>query len=357
MYVNTTGAAIPLGDQLGKGGAATVYLHGQDRGKAVKIFRPEYLAKEQTLARRLQQLHKLSNVAALDVEFGGRPRAVGSWPKDLVMERSGRVVGFTMDTVHDGIDLTEVIYARDPRQAFFKYSPQGKRFKSKAHHQQWMSTFLYHPEGLRNRFILCYYLAVSFERIYDLRGHDGKRLELQLCNFDIKPNNILVSLDKQGGTTHIIPYILDLDNLTMANSTGRMAPSHPQHTPEYRAPEGPVDKYYDYYSIAVIFHQLIFNIHPFEGVQGASRFTDGTVRDFFAQNKCYPWGRNGRFLKRTAVQHENFPRLPKDLQALFLRAFDSDTPSQRPDMRAWSEALVRFLSDRSIRFEQLFQFP
>jgi DNA-binding helix-hairpin-helix protein with protein kinase domain len=354
-YFDSTGAAIYLGQQLGKGGSATVYLHGSDRSKAVKIFNQEYLAAEGSLVRRLRELQKLSNVAHLELDFEYSHFAIGSWPRELVMERSGMVVGFTMNTINDGIDLTEIIFARDRQNAFFQYSPGKKRHKSVEHYKQWLNTFLYCREGLRNRFILCYNLSVAFHRIYNLRQRDGRPIDLQLCNFDIKPNNILVALIKSRSSFQILPYILDLDNLTLINKTGRLSPQNPQHTPEYSAPEGPVDHYYDYYSIAVIFYQLIFNIHPFEGVQGVSRFTDGSDREFFLKNKCFPWGKNKNYLKHVA-QHDNFSYLPDQIQKLFLSAFDCDSPSQRPGMRAWSTAFLQLLSDRAVCFEKLFRF-
>jgi len=352
MYKDSSGSPIPLGNELGKGAAAKVYLHGGDRSKAVKIFKPEYLSKEHTLPTRLRQLHRLSQAAHLEVEYAGRPKSVGSLPRDIVLDRTGAVVGFTMDTVRNGIDLTQVIFARDPKTAFYKY-------RNKPTYQRWLGTFLYHPDGLRNRFILSYYLSVSFEKLYDLKTREGKPLDLDLCNFDIKPNNIMVSLESLAGKNLIIPYILDLDNLTLSNSTGRMSPVHPQFTPEYKAPEGPVDKYFDYYSIAVIFYQLIFDIHPFHGVMGGTRFTDGTEMDFFVRNKCFPWGRNRKFLSQETQQdtrHSNFTKISQELQGLFLRAFDSDMPKTRPAMKEWSNAFVRFLQDPPGPFSKLFRF-
>ncbi len=353
MYRNSRGQSVALGKELGKGGAATVYLHAADTSKAIKIFKPEYLVKENTLPKRLEQLYKLSQAAQLDINYGNLTRAVGSWPKDIVKDLYGNVVGFSMDTVKNGIDLTEIIFARDVKSAFYKH-------RLKPNYSKWKETFLYHPNGIRNRFILSYYLAISFERIYQLKTRDGKTLDLELCNFDIKPNNILVSLETIGGKSNIVPYILDLDNLTLKNKTGTLAPNHPQFTPEYKAPEGPIDKFYDYYSIAVIFYQLIFNIHPFHGVTGGARFTDGTEMDFFVRNKCFPWGRNRKFLSKMTqddLLHGNFQKISPELQTLFLRAFDSDSPKLRPSMQEWSKAFVNFLSDRSVSFNRMFSFP
>jgi len=352
MYTNSRNQSIRLGNELGKGGAATVYLNALDKTKAVKIFKPDFLSKEITLAKRIEQLNKLSSVASLTINFGKIPKSVGSWPLDLVRDRLGRTVGFTMDTVNNGIDLTQIIMARD-NSAFFKY-------RNRPNYTQWRDSFLYYPGGLKNRFILAYYLSLFFDKIYNLRDHRGVEIDLELCNFDIKPNNILVAIDKIEGNSHIVPYILDLDNLTLKNKSGILAPVHPQFTPEYKAPEGPLNKFYDYYSLAVIFYQLIFDIHPFMAIQGGTRFTDGTEMDFFVKNKCFPWGHNRKFLSKMTqddIRHGNFQRISSELQILFLRSFDSDSPSLRPSMNEWSKAFLSILNNRSVNFERIFVFP
>ncbi|MFZ9299715.1 MAG: hypothetical protein ACO23V_01990 [Chitinophagaceae bacterium] len=352
MYSDSRNQPIPLGNELGKGGAATVYLHGRDKTQAVKIFKPEFLKKEITLAKRIEQLNKLSKVAALNINFGNSLKSIGSWPKDLVKDRSGKIVGFTMETVNNGVDLTQIIFARDYSSAFFKY-------RNKPYYDEWRNFFVYNPGGIKNRFILSYYLSLYFEKIYNLRDNRGNVIDLELCNFDIKPNNILVSIDQISGKSHIVPYILDLDNLTLRNKSGILSPVNPQFTPEYKAPEGPLNKFYDYYSLAVIFYQLIFDIHPFMAIQGGTRFTDGTEMDFFVKNKCFPWGRNRKYLSRITqndIKHGNFVKLSVELQTLFLRAFDSDSPSLRPSMNEWSKAFLNYLGNGSIQFGKLFKF-
>jgi len=356
MYFDVKGGGIPLGQQLGKGGSATVYIHGKDTSNAIKVFNQEYLEKEASVVRRLRELQKLSSAADLELEIAGKRFAVGSWPKILVVDRYGAVVGFTMNTVVGGVDLTEIVFARDHRKAFYQYSPGKRKYKSDDHYNLFINTFLYCSEGLRNRFILSYTLAAAFQKIYDLRQKDGQKIDLQLCNFDIKPSNILVGLISHKNSVFIVPYILDLDNLTLSNPTGTLAPQNPQFTPEYSAPEGPKNKYYDFYSVAVIFYQLIFSIHPFEGVQGVSRFSDLTNREDFSKNKCFPWGRNQKFLRHDPL-HDNFVRLPNSLQNLFVLAFDSNEPYQRPGLQAWVDGLLDMLSDKSICFEKLFNIP
>ena len=351
MYYNSTGISIKLGNSLGKGSAGEVFLHANDKSKAIKIFHPEYLQKEITLVSRIEKFYKLEQFADFNISYGTISRSVGSWPNDIVKDRNGKIVGYMMNTVNNGIGLSEIIFAYDDQKAFHKYKKDSVRYKL------WMETFFYDSDHLRNRFILSYSLANSFDKIYNIKSKHGAPIQLDVCNFDIKPLNILVSIENN---THknIVPFILDLDNLTLKNSTGKLGPTHAQYTPEYKAPEGPLDKYYDYYSIAVIFYQLIFSTHPFT-VTGGTRFTDGISTEFYVKNKCFAWGRNRKFLHEETIKdhrHNNFKQISTGLQKLFTRAFDSDFPSNRPSMAEWKKEFELFIYDKNTKFNSLFTF-
>jgi serine/threonine protein kinase len=350
MYFNSNGISIKLGDSLGKGSAGEVFFHASDRSKAIKLFHPEYLQKEITLVSRIEKFYKLEQIADFNINYGSTSRSLGTWPNDIVKDRNGYVVGYMMNTVKNGIDLSQIIFAYDHQKAFYKYKKDSVKY------QLWMNTFFYNSENIRNRFILSYSLANSFDKMYNIKSKQGAPIQLEICNFDIKPLNILVSIENN--TSNIVPFILDLDNLTLKNGTGKLGPTHPQYTPDYMAPEGPLDKYYDYYSIAVIFYQLIFSTHPFS-VTGGTRFTDGISTEFYVKNKCFAWGRNRKFLHQQTLndfRHNNFKQIPLGLQKLFIRAFDSDFPSNRPTMVEWKKEFEAFLLDKNIKFNTIFSF-
>ena len=164
MYTNSKGQIIQLGNELGKGGAANVYFHATDKSKAVKIFKPDFLAKEFTIGKRLEQLNKLSNIAQLKIKFGQNQKSIGAWPKDIVKDKNGRIVGYIMDTASNAIDLSHVVMARNT-SAFYK-------LKNKPQYNLWFSHFLYHPNGIKNRFVLSYYIALFFDKIYNLKTDD-----------------------------------------------------------------------------------------------------------------------------------------------------------------------------------------
>ena len=352
MYFNSRGISIKLGDSLGKGSAGEVFLHANDKSKAIKIFHPEYLQKEITLTKRIEKFYKLEQIGDFNINYGSISRSVGSWPNDIIKDRNGKIVGYIMHTVNNGIDLSQIIFAFDFKRAFYGLKKDTNKYKL------WMDTFFYNGVNLRNRFILSYSLANSFDKIYNIKSKQGAPVQLDLCNFDIKPLNILVSIEEINTKKNIVPFILDLDNLTLKNPTGKLGPTHPQFTPYYKAPEGPLDKYYDYYSIAVIFYQLIFSTHPFT-VIGGTRFTDGISTEYYVKNKCFAWGRNRKFLCKETLndfRHNNFNQISTELQKLFVRAFDSDFPSNRPSMAEWKKEFEVFISNKNIQFDSLFTF-
>ena len=352
MYFNSSGNSIKLGNSLGKGSAGEVFLHANDSSKAIKIFHPEYLQKEITLVSRIEKFYKLEQIADFNINYGSISRSVGSWPNDIIKDRNGKIVGYIMHTVKNGIDLSQIIFAYDHQKAFYNFKKDSDRY------ELWKNTFFYSSDNLRNRFILSYSLANSFDKIYNIKSKQGAPIQLDVCNFDIKPLNILVSIEENKSKKNIVPFILDLDNITLKNSTAKIGPTHPQYTPDYKAPEGPLDKYYDYYSIAVIFYQLILSTHPFT-VIGGTRFTDGINTEYYVKNKCFAWGRNRKFLSsetQNDFRHNNFKQISPGLQKLFIRAFDSDIPSNRPSMAEWKKEFELFLTDKNINFKNLFTF-
>jgi serine/threonine protein kinase len=352
MYYNSTGNLIKLGKSLGKGSAGEVFLHENDKSKAIKLFHPEYLQKEITLVSRIEKFYELEQIANFNISYGSSSRSVGSWPNDIVKDQNGKIVGYIMNTINNGIDVSQIIFAYDFQKAFYKYKNDIERYEF------WKNTFFYSSKNLRNRFILSYSLANSFDKIYNIKSKQGTPIQLDICNFDIKPLNILVTIEENNTKINIVPFILDLDNLTLKNGTGKLGPTHPQYTPDYKAPEGPLDKYYDYFSIAVIFYQLIFSTHPFT-VIGGTRFTDGINTEYYVKNKCFAWGRNRKFLHKETLndfRHNNFNQISTGLQKLFIRAFDSDFPSNRPSMAEWKKEFEAFLLDNSIKFESIFTF-
>lgn len=357
-YLDQDGKKILLGGQLGRGASATIFKDQRNSNRAIKIYNPAHLEKEPKLQKCLLKLMELSAQADFEIPLGGKMRSIGAFPRGLVTDEDKNLVGFIMDSF-DGVNLTEIIYAKNATTAFYKYSVKGNAYQSQDHYNGWLDSFLYSNQGLRNRFILVYTLAQCYCKLNEIRAKSScRRFELECLNFDCKPDNVLVRLenDQKSGKKLIIPFLLDLDNITLKTNLGSLGPSSPNVTPEYMAPEGPTSVYFDYYSIAIIFYQILIGIHPFEGIQGDSRFRDGTERSFFMKNRCFPGGQNRKYI-RCSQEHQRFDKMPKSLRTLFCRALDAQNLSDRPTPREWQITMEAVLTDQALDFSTMFNLP
>jgi DNA-binding helix-hairpin-helix protein with protein kinase domain len=123
------------------------------------------------------------------------------------------------------------------------------------------------------------------------------------------------------------------------------------------APEGRLDEFYDFFSLAVILYQLIFDIHPFY-VRGGTRFSDGETMEYYVKNRCFAWGKNRKFLTsetKNNWRHNNFNFISPQLQTLFIRAFDSEIRTNRPAPSEWSAELKAFIMVNTGKLNTLFK--
>jgi serine/threonine protein kinase len=258
-----------------------------------------------------------------------------------------------MDRIQNGFDLSEITECRDISKAFYSIKKQNLNL-----YNQLINRFFYDTQNtIYNRFVLCRNLVLAFSKLYPPISNKGLEMDLKILNFDIKPSNILVHLVPIAGKFAIVPFILDIDNLTLENKSKKLSPVSTQITTEYRAPEGPLDEYYDYFSIAVILYQLIFDTHPFT-VRGGTRFSDGDTRDYYIKNRCFAWGKNRKFLTsetKNDWRHNNFNFISPQLQTLFIRAFDSEIRANRPAPSEWSAELKAFIMVNNGKLNTLFK--
>ena len=115
------------------------------------------------------------------------------------------------------------------------------------------------------------------------------------------------------------------------------------------------------YILAVFnrFYQIIFDTHTFT-VRGETRFRDGDTVEYYINNRCFAWGKNRKFLSSQTKQdwrHNNFNFIGAQLQTLFLRAFDSDFPGNRPSPTEWFVEIKRFMIANNGKLNNLFKSP
>lgn len=296
-----TGKTVKLTDQIGKGGAGSIHKVYRKRSVVAKVlFRP---TKDTEI--RIKEMVKDFQKGKINLDLNWRNNIktkLGTWPIDLLYDNQKKFKGFLMPKA-SGIEL-QLISSNN----FNKY-PKYKNFSK-----------------LRNKLILCQRLAVVFSNFYKSGNYS---------NGDIKPQNIYV--DDKG-----FPMILDLDNLTINNKT----PKDKQGTPGYMAHDYSDDIYTDYFSIAIIFYELIFGLHPYIGSAKNDKIVETQDK---IKNRMFVHGRKKRNFHVIPPPHEAFKQvINKEIQILFHQAFDLDDPKKRPNMEKWAKTLQNFILSKNI---------
>lgn len=183
--------------------------------------------------------------------------------------------------------------------------------------------------GLRRRLAL---LATLADRMASLHG-------VGLVFVDLSPNNVFVSSDV--GYSEV--WLIDLDNMHYLEQRVLRT-----YTPRYGAPEvvsgrSGANTLSDCWSFAVIAHELLRMVHPFEGAAVESSGWSVTVSGVEKKpDEQLPWiddpedksnrSPHGRALEATCT---------KKMVDLFTRTFcgGGRNPTKRPSMNEWAEAL------------------
>lgn len=159
----------------------------------------------------------------------------------------------------------------------------------------------------------------------------------------MKPQNILVSADGKIS-------VVDLDSIQISNSAQVIHRGHVA-TPEYTPAEGGrlnpsqdfIPETWDRFSLAIIFYELIFGLHPFVATS-TGQYEHITTIDEAIKHGLFVFGSKSQFLKLPPL-HQNFHRLPDSIKNCFLKAFDKGhtNPNVRPTAEEWGKALFEEL--------------
>ena len=168
---------------------------------------------------------------------------------------------------------------------------------------------------------------------------------------DFKPENVLITYD--GKVT-----LVDMDSVQITEESNLLLPkmlfpASTLGTPGYMPPEHytrnvgksidtPIVKSWDYFSIGVVFYQVIFGLHPYVVTPIIAR--DANSNEIFqniAQN-LFPFGSNSAKVSSYPPPHNNFKRIPVELQTLFRNAF-SDNTNVRPSLELWVKTIKEAL--------------
>ena len=173
--------------------------------------------------------------------------------------------------------------------------------------------------------------------------HDTGMYVLQ----DFKPDNVLI-------THNGMITLCDMDSIqiTQANkivfpgsaATLEYAPPEYSNSNIGKSPNVTVDISWDGFTIAVVYYQLLFGIHPFAVTP--KKLKDGESNEIstnIALN-LFPFGPNANKLAVIPKPHNNFKVIPEEMQSFFIRAFSNEV-SSRPGAKDWGKLIHKYISE------------
>lgn len=191
------------------------------------------------------------------------------------------------------------------------------------------------PSGLVSRLKLCVNIAGAIHEIHRTN---------QYVMVDMKPQNILFT---PGGKISII----DIDSIQISNKDSVLY-NAAVATPEYVPMEGQEGKInpstdhisvsWDNFSLAVIFYEIKFGIHPYAATFKGCYADFNTISEKI-KHGLFVHGSRKNYVEIAPKPHENFFALPASIRKLFMRAFDAKQTkvNTRPSSEEWGKALFK----------------
>lgn len=237
------------------------------------------------------------------------------WPRELVYQNN-RFAGFVMPMAFDNsfllYELCTPTMKKLPPVWHTKYDRRSGR-------------------GVASRLKLCVNIAAAINLIHGA----GKYVLV-----DLKPQNILVTDDGKVS-------VIDLDSIQITDKN-RVVFAAQVATPEYVPVEGNhinpsrdmIPESWDRFSLAVVFYELLFGLHPYAASYKGQYQNSTSVADSI-RNGLFVFGHKRNYVHSLPPLHDNFTRLPQPLQSMFVRAFDSghNNPVVRPKAEEWGRTI------------------
>jgi len=306
----------------GQGGVH--HLIGNNRSTVAKIFYHETkqrLLKAKKLESRIKFMIENSPIENSSQNI---KRAL-IWPKERLY-LDGNFVGFSMPMA-GGSKLKEVpikltSLTKTKLSHKIRASKEWKKFDRNL------------PNSLKTRLKLCYNIARAIDALHQTNNY---------ILVDLKPDNILIN---SNGWMSII----DLDSIQISKKNKMLFPAE-AFTQEYIPPEwqnklaqlkkASKNVSWDRFCYAVLAYQLLLGIHPYT----ASHRIFHEPTDFIREG-LFPNGSRKKELDFIPPTHNSFDHLPKKIQLLFLRCFETghQLPSKRPSLEEWAITIVAVLN-------------
>jgi serine/threonine protein kinase len=288
------GKPILLGNELGRGGEATVYT-ARTSSQAVKIYHKPSEEK----ARKLELM-----IARPPLDPTAKTSHVSiAWPTGLVKNETGDVIGFTMPLLNTSkaIPLHQL------------YNPKVRRQRAPG------ITWQYLVRIARN-------LSAVVAALHDKGYVIG----------DLNESNVLV-------TDRALVTLVDCDSIQARdrNKTYRCTVGKGEYTPTEL--QGKAfekinrSKHHDAFGLSVLLFLLLMEgVHPFSGVYTPQGEPPGLLENI--RTKKSPYLKSAEFKPMPIAPP--FDALPNTLQRLFKRALGA-RPRWRPSAGAWQRELER----------------
>ncbi|MCP4440827.1 MAG: hypothetical protein GY810_18045 [Aureispira sp.] len=296
----------------GEGALYHVVSPVQYKHLAAKIYYPEKRSPE-----RKQKVIYLINNPPISISEKQNP-PIG-WPLDILYQDKD-FVGLLLPLLK-GQKLTMLTLSKLPRRV----------------NKAWHRFSLKNPDAFKLRLRLCFNIASTLYQIHNMGLY---------TLVDLKPDNILVQ-------SNGLISIVDMDSVEVIEDNKVLFPA-PVATPEYSPPEKytmerkvdvPVLDSWDRFSMAVIFYQMLFGLHPFAAsskppYDGLVGLDDKIKHGLFVHNSHIQ-----KHFKIIPPPHQKFATVDQLLQDLFIECFviGHAQPELRPTAEDWCSFLIEKL--------------
>jgi hypothetical protein len=237
------------------------------------------------------------------------------WPIHLAYI-SNKFVGYTMPKA-SGIKLELLCHPKLPKTL----SKEWEKFSFNT------------PGAIQARLKLCFNISAALSQIHSFGSY---------VLVDMKPDNVMVKSDG-------LISIIDIDSTEIIKNNSLLFPAQVA-TPEYTPPEyyktiidiekNVIHETWDRFSLAIIFYRILFGIHPFTASL-KSPFENLTNISDIIQKGFLPVGKSKGKFRTIPPPHNNFSKLEKNIQNLFLAALEDSisNPNIRPTADDWCRIL------------------
>jgi serine/threonine protein kinase len=316
-YYTSNKTAITVESKpFGIGGEGNIYkiITSQYKSSCIKIYHSRYITKEKE--KKISYMVKNPPPKLEDTMF------LLCWPKELIYNQNGSFLGFLMPL------------AFESSIQFFEFT--NLKFKKTLRNSIWDNKFLRTTaDGLQNRLKVCLNISAAVYHVHESQKY---------VFVDFKPQNVLINIEGKISIT-------DLDSIQISKGNRVLYRSHvvtpeyvPKESEKYDPKYNQIHESWDRFSLAVMFYENIFGLHPYVGTTTGQYAEKNTISEKIYHN-LFPLGSKRVYFSNPPKQHDHINRFPISLKMLFLRAFEYSDPQKRPNASEWGRELYSIINN------------